>query len=93
MIELFTSEMDGVWALRWQQYDDFGALVDEGVIGVVETDRDRVQRALRAVWTDLLVARIEFNKVGGALRVHASRSGIEAVTGRQLLPFAQRAVL
>jgi hypothetical protein len=93
MIELFTSEVQGLWALRWQQFDAFGAFVDEGVIDGVETDRDGVQRAFRAVWTELLVARLQFDKVGTALRVDASRSSIETATGRRLSPSVQSAVL
>lgn len=94
MIELFTSDADGAWAVRWQEYDDFGALVDEGIVaGSVASDRERVDRVLRAVWTDLLVAQIQFDKVGAALRVQASRRHFEATTGRQLLPFARSAVL
>ena len=90
MIELFLSN----GAVAWRHFDDFGALVDEGIVSEAPdaTDRD-AKSQLRSIWTELLTARFEIDIVGDAICVKAPPHDVERATARRLGPYADSKVL
>jgi hypothetical protein len=94
LVELFTCQVDGVWMVCWQQFDENG---NPGNLGRVTRTAARAQAMTNNDFATILsflqAARIPVEMVRGTLRVKAGRFEIERVIERKLLPEGEHKIV
>lgn len=94
LVELFTCQVDGVWMVCWQQFDDAGNPEELGrVARTASRTQSMTNNDFATILSFLQAARIPLETVRGTLRVKADRFEIQRVIERKLLPEGEHKII